>query len=73
MRYVYVRRISNAYQCDPDYVLVPDNEYLVYGDLMRYSLPNGNKKIGYYVCETNETDEEEPELKCVMVSKFKEV
>ena len=54
MRYIYARRLQNNYQCDPDIVSVPDGIGLTFGDIIMYSLPNGNRKRGYYICESED-------------------
>ena len=67
MRYVYARRLQNSYQCDPDIVVVPDGIGLSFGDIISYNIPTGEKKRGYYICDSEEKG------KCVVVSRFNEV
>lgn len=67
MRYIYARRLSSAYQCDPDIVCIPDNMGLQYGDMISYVIPNGKKKIGMYMCESEEKGD------CAIVTRYVEV
>lgn len=69
MRRIFARRITTASQCDPDTVAVPDDERFKFGDIIRYKLPNGNLRVGYYICECDEADVEP----AVIVSIFKEM
>lgn len=69
MRRIFARRITNSYQCDPDTVIVSNNRQFEFGDLIKYELPNGKTKVGYYVCECDRADTEPS----VLVSVYKEM